>query len=102
MSTVYETINQSVRTNGCDTRIGRPTNFLNHHRESFTSTSSDNSSVRSKYETWSETHSLRSKDSREKRGSMSKVHHVANVDEFDLKTHLVAGSQTGGKWKFWG
>lgn len=96
MSTVYDTVNKSVRTNGRDTKIRQPTNFLGYQHTAASSTSLES---QSKYEVWTESHSLRSKVRRERRESNPKVPIVAVVEDFNVSTYKADANVK--KWRFW-
>lgn len=104
MAAASETVQRSVRTNGRDTQIDRPVKFLDYSFESQVSTPSGDTvstSEQSRYEIWTETHSLRSKVRRERRSSAPNVHQVAVVEDFNLKSHKAGASNSSHKWRFW-
>lgn len=96
-------VENSVRTGGRDTLSIKPTRFLN--TEELSKLEQPPAPKEASFQLWTDEHSALSRERRETRENSKKGHVVAEVEDFDLKTHLqnVANEneKSKSKWKFW-
>lgn len=103
-SNYSDIVGDSARTGGRDTLANKPTRFLNV--ENITESESDkDGSKEASFKLWTDEHSALSRERREQRKNRE-GHVVAEVEEFDVKTHLnnVAAENEKAskpKWKLW-
>lgn len=104
-STNYsDIVGDSARTGGRDTLAAKPTRFLKVEDITETDTDKDGSKEAS-FKLWTDEHSALSRERREQRKNRE-GHVVAEVEDFDVKSHLnnVAAENekaSKSKWKFW-